>query len=82
MIRVQFRAFHNACSPLTLSFKSVRNRMKFVVEINIIDAFHSGSLGTTASSHVFSLSVVSVSMSLFLGGVKILPVNTVFGNRF
>jgi hypothetical protein len=56
--------------------------MKFVVEVNITDGFVPVSLRNTASGHVFSVPVVSVSMSLFLGGVKMLPFNTVFGSRF
>jgi hypothetical protein len=81
MIRVQFHVFWNSYSSLMWSFKSLWSQMRFVVEVVIIGGSLHGYLGASCSGYVFSVPVISVSMSVALSGVKNLRVNTAFGGR-
>jgi hypothetical protein len=55
--------------------------MRFVTEVIRISGSLSGFLGATCSSSVFSVSAVSMSMSVVLRGMKKLQFNTDFGGR-
>jgi hypothetical protein len=53
--------------------------MRFVVEVITIGGGLSDFLGTSFSGRLFSVPVVSVSMSLVLRGAKKLRLDTTFG---
>jgi hypothetical protein len=53
--------------------------MRFVVEVIITGGGLPGLLGVSCSGSAFSVTVVSVSMSVVLRGAKKLQVNTAFG---
>jgi hypothetical protein len=56
--------------------------MKFVIEIIVIAGGLPDFLGAFSSSGIFSVPVVSMSMSLVLRGAKKLRVGTAFGDIF
>jgi hypothetical protein len=71
--------FRNSYSPWTFSIKLICSRMRFAVKFITTGSGLPEFLGVSCSGSTLCVSVVSVTMSLVLRGVKKLRINNVFG---